>query len=491
MRSLEKDTLLGSLLERVSEHPAKVALRCGGESLTYERYMARILSAAARLRSLGVAEEDRVLVSAPNGLPVSILYFAIHALGAIAVPVAPDTIDMTMAALANDCGARLAVLDRAPAGMGCRVATPSEVTAPGTESVAPVCRRGSIADILYTTGTTGKKKGAVLTQASVFAAARNMTEFIGTEGEDVEVAPLPLSHSFGLGRLRSLALAGHTLAIERGVGNGGPVIKSLIEHRATGLAMVPAGFDILRQVTGDALGHAGDRLRYVEIGSAPLRPNTRAWLLEMLPKARICHHYGLTEASRAAFTECHADPAKTGTGKASPNVSIAICDENLNRLGPRQSGEIVVQGDMVMREYWNRPELTRDALCAWGLRTGDIGYLDGEGHLFLLGRRCDLINVGGRKVVPDEVEEELRLMDGVRDAACVGEPDPLLGEHVKAFVVADRPLNLAAVAAFLQPRIEAYKIPRTLELAAHVPRTSSGKPQRNLLRARPAAGGVA
>jgi long-chain acyl-CoA synthetase len=475
-------------LERASEHPAKVALRCGGDVLTYERYSARILSTAARLRSLGVVEADRVLVSSPNSLHLPILYFAIHALGAIAVPVAPDTVDATMAALAGDCGARLAVLDRAPAGMPCHVAGPAEVTAPGSESVTPVCRRTGIADILYTTGTTGKKKGAVLTHANVFAAARNMTEFIGTVGDDVEVTPLPLSHSFGLGRLRSLALAGHTLAIERGVGNGGPVIKSLIEHRATGLAMVPAGFDILRQVTGDALRRAGDRLRYVEIGSAPLRPQTRAWLLEMLPKTRICHHYGLTEASRAVFTECHSDPGRTGAGKASPNVSIAICDENLNRLGPGQSGEIVVRGDMVMREYWNQPELTRDALCAWGLRTGDIGCLDEEGHLTLLGRRCDLINVGGRKVAPDEVEEMLRLMEGVRDAACVGEPDPLLGEHVKAFLVADHPVDLAAVNAFLQPRIEAYKIPRTVELAASVPRTGSGKPQRNLLRAKPAGG---
>jgi long-chain acyl-CoA synthetase len=487
VESLEGRTLLGSLFECASKHPAKVALRSGGESLTYERYMARILSTAARLRALGVAEASRVLVSSPNSLHIPILYFAIHALGAIAVPIAPDTAGLAVVALANDCGATLAVLGRAPAGMPCPVTTPPEMTAPGTGSVAPVCRRGSIADILYTTGTTGKKKGAVLTQENVFAAARNMTEFIGTTGEDVEVLPLPLSHSFGIGRLRSLALAGHTLAIERGVGNGGPVIKSLLSLRATGLAMVPAGFDILHRVTGDALGQARDRLRYVEIGSAPLRPQTRAWLLDMLPKTRICHHYGLTEASRAAFTECHADPGRTGVGKASPNVSIAICDENLNRLGPRQSGEIVVQGDVVMREYWKQPELTRDALCAWGLRTGDIGYLDEEGYLTLIGRKCDLINVGGRKVIPDEVEEELRLIEGVRDAVCVGETDPLLGEHVKAFVVANHSLDLAAITAFLQPRLEGYKIPRALELTASVPRTGSGKPQRQLLRARPAA----
>ena len=225
--------------------------------------------------------------------------------------------------------------------------------------------------------------------------------------------------------------------------------------------MVPAGFDILRRVTGDALGQAREHLRYIEIGSAPIRPDTRGWLTELLPRTRICHHYGLTEASRAAFTEYHSDAHTAGTaGRAAPNVEIIICDETGKRLPAGETGEVVVRGGMVMREYWRQPDLTQQAFCAEGLKTGDVGYMDADGYLFLLGRRDDMINVGGRKVAPDEIEELLCQLGGVRDAGCVGTPDELLGECVKAYVVADREITRAEVVAFLRPRVEECKIPQ-------------------------------
>ena len=137
---------------------------------------------------------------------------------------------------------------------------------------------------------------------------------------------------------------------------------------------------------------------------------------------------------------------------------------------------------MVMREYWNQPELTQQTLCREGLKTGDIGYLDADGYLFLLGRRNDLINVGGRKVAPDEIEELLCQLEGVEDAGCVGEPDELLGECVKAYLVADREIRRAEVVAFLRSRVEECKIPQIVERIARIPRTSSGKIQRQILR---------
>jgi long-chain acyl-CoA synthetase len=267
------------------------------------------------------------------------------------------------------------------------------------------------------------------------------------------------------------------------VGSGAALLKRILSIRATGLAMVPAGFDILRRVTGSVLGQARDHLRYIEIGSATMKPETRGWLMDLLPDTRICHHYGLTEATRAAFTEYHGDAHKPGTaGRATPNVEISICDEEGRQLPTGGSGEVVVRGGMVMREYWKQPELTRQTFCAQGLKTGDIGYLDTDGYLFLLGRRGDMINVGGRKVAPDEVEALLCQLEGVTDAGCVAEPDELLGECVKAYLVADRKIGRAEVAAFLRPQLEEYKIPKTVERIPGIPRTSSGKIQRQMLR---------
>jgi long-chain acyl-CoA synthetase len=438
------------------------------------------------MRTLGLREGDRVLICGPNNLAVPVLYFAVHALGAVAVPVAPETPDAVLATLAGDAEAKLAVVEKPVAQLPCAQVSPAALTTwrPGDKEIDPVCRRGGIADLLYTTGTTGRKKGVVLTQDNILAAARNIAAFVGNGPEDLEVVPLPLSHSFGLGRLRCLALTGNTLLLEPGVRTGAQLLARILDSRATGLALVPAGFDILRRVTGDMLGRAREHLRYIEIGSATMKQGTREWLTRLLPRTRICHHYGLTEASRAAFADYHADVHKPGTvGRAAPNVEIVVCGEDGRPLAPGEAGEVVVSGGMVMREYWKQPELTRQAFCASGFKTGDIGYLDGEGYLYLLGRRGDLINVGGRKVAPDEIEELLCQLDGVHDAGCVAQPDELLGECVKAYLVADREIGRLELAGFLRSRVEEWKIPQAVERIERIPRTSSGKIQRQMLRA--------
>lgn len=484
------ETLLSHLLAIANNQPDKIALRCGNETLRYGEFRRRILTAAGRLHARGVVSGDRVLICGGNTPSIPVLYFAVHALGATAAPVAPDTPEMVLAALGTDAGARLAIVEKTVRNMPCEVVSPAEVTASAAnerqiddQEIEPDCHPDAIADLLYTTGTTGRKKGVVLTQANILAAARNISQFVGNRPEDVEIVPLPLSHSFGLGRLRCLAVTGHTLVLEPGVGTGATVVKRILETRATGLAMVPAGFDILRRMTGDALKQAQDRLLYIEIGSAPMKPETRQWLMDLLPNTRLCHHYGLTEASRAAFTEYHSDAHKPGTaGRAAPNVEIMICDDKKRRLPAGETGEVVVRGGMVMREYWNQPELTQQTLCSEGLKTGDIGYVDTDGYLFLLGRRNDLINVGGRKVAPDEIEDLLCQLDGVRDAGCVGEHDELLGERVKAYLVADREIQRSEVVAFLRARVEDFKIPQVIERIVRIPRTNSGKIQRQMLR---------
>ena len=478
------ETLIHRLLSIAADHPDRVALRCGMESLTYEELRTRIFATAAHLRALGVEDADRVLLCGSNTLAIPVLYFAVHALGAVAVPVAPDTPEAMLSALAGDAEARLAIVEKAVTAIPCLSISPRDAIATAEAlEFEPVCRPEAIADLLYTTGTTGRKKGVVLTQANVLAAAHNITEFIGNGADDVEVVPLPLSHSFGLGRLRCMALAGNTLVLEPGVGTGATVVKRILDARATGLALVPAGFDIIRRMTGDVLGQSREHLRYVEIGSARMKPETREWLTGLLPHTRICHHYGLTEASRAAFCEYHRDAHKAGTaGQATPNVEIVVCDERGRSLPAGETGEVVVRGGMVMREYWKQPELTEKAFCNHGLKTGDIGYLDADGYLFLMGRQSDVINVGGRKVAPDEIEDLLRELDGVRDAGCVGAPDELLGECVKAYVVADREIRRSEVVAYLRSRVEECKIPQTVVLVDAIPRTSSGKIQRHLLR---------
>jgi acyl-coenzyme A synthetase/AMP-(fatty) acid ligase len=165
-------------------------------------------------------------------------------------------------------------------------------------------------------------------------------------------------------------------------------------------------------------------------------------------------------------------------------VEISVRDPQGRAVGPGNTGELAVRGGMVMREYWKQPALTAETLRDGWLHTGDCGRQDDEGYLFLVGRQDDMINVGGLKVSPDEVEEALRQHPRVLDAACVGQADPggVTGQCVKAFIISDAELAAAELAAWLRDKLEEYKIPRLWERTASIPKTSSGKIQRHLLR---------
>ena len=166
-------------------------------------------------------------------------------------------------------------------------------------------------------------------------------------------------------------------------------------------------------MTQDRLADARDHLRYVEIGSAPMPIETKLKLMELLPRTRICHHYGLTEASRAAFIEYHRERHKLATiGRPAPNVEIAVHDDQDRPLPTGRQGELVVRGGMVMKEYWKQPELTRQVLRGGWLRTGDHGFQDADGYLYLLGRDSDCVNVAGLKVNPEEIEQHLNAHTG-------------------------------------------------------------------------------
>ncbi len=354
----------------------------------------------------------------------------------------------------------------------------------GEQLASPQCGLEDPADLIYTSGTTGRKKGVLLSHANLAHAALNINTFLGTCCDDLECMPLPLSHSFGLGRLRSMAQVGHTLLLQMGLRNPALALKQLLDARATGLALVPAGFHLILRMTKDRLGDARDHLRYIEIGSAAMRPETRQKLLELLPQTRICHHYGLTEASRAAFLEYHADRDHLASiGRPSPNVEMAVRDGEGREVPDGQEGEISVRGGMVMRQYWKQPELTRDVLRGGWLRTGDRGFRDAGGYYYLTGREGDLVNVGGRKVSPEEVEQALNGHPAVVESACVGIADPqgIVGQCLKACVVLRNEVRDEQLIEWLRPRVEEYKIPRVWQRVDTIAKTASGKIQRHLM----------
>lgn len=346
--------------------------------------------------------------------------------------------------------------------------------------------QSQVADILFTTGTTGAPKGVALSYNNLSAAVRNINAFIGNTSSDVELLALPVSHSFGLGRLRCSLSKGATVVMLGTFANVKKFFKEMARCQVTMFAMVPASWGFIKKMSGKYIGKFADQLKFIEIGSSFMPVEDKEQLMSLLPNTRICMHYGSTEASRSAFMEFHTYKDNLlSIGKASPNVEIKIFTSKGAPAALGEEGEVCVKGEHVTCSYWNEtPERFASDFYEGYFRTGDCGTMDAEGNVYLKSRIKEMINVGGKKVSPMEVEDILNTIPGIKESACIGIPDPgiVLGEVVKAFIVADDNLSDEDIMQQLRPQLEVYKLPIEIERINVIPKTTSGKIQRLSLK---------
>lgn len=482
-------TLIGHLFRHVTDNPSSLALGFGADAITYAQLAQRVVRAADILREEGVNPDDRVMVEATKQPEFVYAYFACHFIHAIAVPYAPDIGLAKFHNLVEFLRPR-AILSASQDSMvvkGAKIFTFSALNDFGTRRQTLSLNEPDAAhpaDVILTSGTTGNPKGVILTHRNILAAARNINQFIRNGAEDREALALPLSHSFGIGRMRCQILAGGALIFTRSFQFPKEMFESMRRWKVTGFSFVPAAWTVLTRLTGDRLLEFADTLRYIEIGSASMPRSEKERLMRLFPRTRICMHYGLTEASRSAFMEFHESRAHLDSiGKPTPNVEIRIVDDEGCEVESDRIGRIEIRGDHVMKGYWDADASER--LREGWLRSGDLGCRDQEGYLHVSGREDDVINIGGRKVYPTEIEQALLRHEQVREVVCVGTPNTITGEAVLAFLVAKTDCgelpDVEALSDFLRARIEEFKIPVSFEWISSVPRNSSGKIERKVL----------
>lgn len=466
--------------------PDKTAVKSGKKSATYLQLCQRVLGARDYfVNQLMLNAGDTIVLAAGKQIEFVYAYFGAHLAGLKVVPVDPATNPDRMAFIIKQTGASLLVgFDGIENNIRTIGLKEFEELASGF-SVPSFPDGNQIADILFTTGTTGKPKGVTLTYDNEAAAARNINEFIGNTGNDIELLALPVSHSFGLGRVRCCLYQGATLILLGSFANVKKLYRTIEEENVTGFTMVPASWRYLKKLTGNKLGDFRYQLRYIEMGSAFFSKEEKDELAGILPDTRVCMHYGLTEASRSTFMEFHQDASHMDSvGKASPHTEIKILDENGVECEAGNEGEICIKGEHVTHGYLDLP--VRDSFFGDYFRTGDWGYKTEDGYVYLISRKKELINVGGKKVSPIEVEEQLLKIPGVEDCACIGVPDDneVLGEVVKAFIVKEKgsEITFADIDEQLTGKLESYKIPVCYEWIDAIPKTQNGKIQRGLLK---------
>lgn len=466
--------------------PEKIALiSTSGETVTYSKLWSEIEKAAGRLDSLGLKKKDRIILSATKSLDFIYIYFACHISGITVSPVDSEINLLRLERIKGCINPKYIIGELSHKGINSLLDFKSfhEIIPTDVKMVLP--SSSDVADILFTTGTTGTPKGVMLTIENEKQAAENINTFIGNKQDDIELLALPLSHSFGLGRLRCVLMKGGTIVILGSFASMKKFYEAIDKYRITGFGMVPSSWAYISKMSGNKIADFSNQLNYIEIGSAPLSLEEKKRLMTLLPNTKICMHYGLTEASRSAFLSFHDEQDHIDSaGKAAPNCEITIFSPEGNELIPGEEGEVCIKGNHVCSGYIsdNQNQYAKDFFKDH-FRTGDWGYLDKDGYLHLKSRTKEMINVGGKKVSPMEVEEVLESYPGISEAACVGIQDSIMGEVVKAFIVGTLSKEEdAKVIEFVSKKLENYKVPSEIIHLSSLPKTESGKLQRFKLK---------
>jgi long-chain acyl-CoA synthetase len=483
-------SLVADLRRRATLHPQRPALIMSESVITYAELWDRIQAVALDYARAGVVTGDPILLLGSSTPAFVYGYYAAHCLGAVAVPMDPQAPKSRREELIERTRPKLtfgAVCEHHPRVGPIRALQElCELPSGSVGSSDPAI--DLLADVVFTTGTMGRPKGVQLSHRNIATSANHINAVICCREGDVEVLPLPLFASFGLGRLRCGLLGGRTLVLVEGFRFPGEILGAIVKHGAVGLSGVPAGFAVLLRFGARGLGALAEQLRYIEIGSTTMPHEHKRALMKYLPKTEIWMHYGLSEASRSAFIEFHRHASKLDSvGLPAPGVRMSIRDAEGRELPAGAAGALWIGGSHVSAGYWDDVAATGCSFVNGWVSTGDLAIVDESGFVHFLGRKDDMIKVGGFNVSPDEIERVLTEHPTIAEAACIGTPDPrrIAGEVVDAFVVASAGLLPVAdkeLASWVAARLESYKIPVRFTWLDALPRTPSGKLLRRSLR---------
>jgi acyl-CoA synthetase (AMP-forming)/AMP-acid ligase II len=417
-------------------YPQKTAVVCGEEVYTYEALYERVLVRTEALKALYQTGQIVALRAYPT-VAYLVEYFALHMAGCVAAPLERDMPEATFQEIA--------------------LWLEANTTPEGT------------ADILYTTGTTGRSKGVMISHRTIIADAENLIDGQGFTHELAFVVNGPLNHIGSLSKIYPVVVLGATLIIVDGLKDLNKFFAAFdypVKKMATFL--VPASIRMLIQFSGKQLARYADKIDFIETGAAAISQADMEALCQLLPKTRLYNTYASTETGIIATYNYNGGKCVAGClGRTMKHSKLIIT----------KGGLIACQGDTLMSGYVGDPERTASILRGDTVYTSDIGMIDEDGLLHLKGREDDVINVGGFKVAPTEVEDAAMSYPRLKDCICIAIEHPITGRALKLLVVMSdgEQLNKRELALHLKGRLEAYKVPMLYEQVEKVARTFNGK----------------
>jgi len=469
--------------------PTRPVVILGEQVVTYAELDARVARAAGLLMEHGVGRGDRVALQLPKGLAFLELHLAALGLGAATLPLNPTYTPREVAFYLEDAAPKLSVVADPGAAVWGRGLAAADARA-ALDAAAPAALPDqldpeTVAVLCYTSGTTGRPKGAVITHRNLGATVRALhTAWRWGRGDHL-LHVLPLFHIHGLFVAMHGALYAGATTTWMTRFEPQRALELLAERRCTMFMGVPTHYNRFLRLPAEALAPDLSGVRLFTSGSAPLPARVHGAFAQRFGH-RVLERYGMTEVGIVLSNPVDGVRKPGAVGRSVPGARLEIRDPDTGgRVPPGAVGELFHAGPSVIRAYLDRPEATAAAIQQGWLRSGDMGRVDGDGDVHLVGRAKDLIISGGLNVYPSEVEGALLEHPAVAEAAVVGEPDPDLGERVVAFVVAapGAALEPAALVAFARERLAPYKCPKAAQVVAALPRNAMGKVQKATLRA--------
>lgn len=495
------------LLRSAERFPSREALVYAGGRVTYSELLARVRSLSAWLIERRLAPGERVGILTDEPRDYMSAYFGVLMAGGVVVPLNTQTSSRVLAAQLGRCQASVVMTHRkfakhldvpeiagsvhtiAVAGGGTdgygsgrwidldRVLD-ADRSDPRGDAEHRTVSPSSIAQIMFTSGTTAEPHGVTLRHSNLIANTNSIVQYLRLTERDRIMVVLPFAYSYGNSVLLTHVAVGGSLVVNQSFLYPNTVLEQMIAERVTGFAGVPSTYAILLNRSAIRQYKFPD-LRYVTQAGGPMPAKVGHELKAILKQTDVYVMYGQTEASaRLSYLDPDDLFRKAGSvGKAIPGVTLRVVDAEGRPVNVGEVGEIVASGDNIMAGYWGAPELTAGVLKHGSLWTGDLARVDEDGYLYIVGRKSDMIKSGAHRISPREIEDVLLEYPAVHEAAVVGVRDEVLGESIKACVVVKDgvPCVHQELLAHCHQHLPSYKVPHQVEFLIELPRTANGK----------------
>lgn len=496
--------------KQAKDRGKKVALFDGEEKIRYSEVLHKADKLAAYMSDKGIGRGDKVALFLRNSPEFIYSLFAVSKLGAILVPINTFLKGEELSYILEDSGAKLLI----SSAIHQKVVHASRVdelclltiwegelqqtdarNIPFIEAISTTLDVGLVASaledtavIIYTSGTTGKPKGAMLSYRNMLSNAESGRQSIGITAKDRSIVFLPMFHSFTFTIAVMLFLyVGGSLVIIRSIQPFSNIFKQVLTKKVTIFLGVPDVYNALAKAKLPWYFMWFNKLRAFISGAAALQPKTLDAMATKFKRATLLEGYGLSEASPVVSVNTFDKQKAKSVGRALAGYEIKIVDENMVELPRGTVGDIITTGDNIMQGYLGRPEATEETIIGGWLLTGDMGYMDEEGFLFIVDRKKDLIISKGINIYPRELEEVIDAFDGIKASAVVGIIDEKSGEIPVAYIELEEgveSIDEAALRRYLKDHLANYKIPKQTHIIEELPKNATGKVLKRVLKER-------